>query len=96
MTKKGRKKGGMVAAVKQRDADTRAGGMKIIVKMGDQQNGTGGAIVAVGEARSVLPKAGGDGITTHTVPVGIIVPPPDIRAIADKTAAFVARNGMLN
>ena len=24
---------------------------------------------------------------------GLIIPPPDIRAIVDKTAAFVARNG---
>ena len=24
---------------------------------------------------------------------GVIIPPPDIRAVADKTAQFVARNG---
>eukprot|EP00227_Mantoniella_beaufortii_P014655 CAMPEP_0197580024 /NCGR_PEP_ID=MMETSP1326-20131121/3912_1 /TAXON_ID=1155430 /ORGANISM="Genus nov. species nov., Strain RCC2288" /LENGTH=321 /DNA_ID=CAMNT_0043143659 /DNA_START=188 /DNA_END=1149 /DNA_ORIENTATION=+ len=32
-------------------------------------------------------------LETQTHAVGIIVPPPDIRAIVDKTAQFVARNG---
>lgn len=53
------------------------------------------ALVAVGEARSALyhgvPQ---DGLQTHTHSIGVIVPPPDIRAIADKAAHFVARNGV--
>jgi splicing factor 3A subunit 1 len=32
-------------------------------------------------------------LETQTHAVGVIVPPPDIRAIVDKTATFVARNG---
>lgn len=32
-------------------------------------------------------------IITHTRQVGVVLPPPDIRAIIDKTASFVARNG---
>lgn len=32
-------------------------------------------------------------LETQTHAVGIIIPPPDIRAIVDKTASFVARNG---
>lgn len=50
---------------------------------------TVGALVPVGEARTVLPKA----VQTHTHQIGLVLPPPDIRAVADKTAQFVARNG---
>ncbi|KAJ3693312.1 hypothetical protein LUZ60_008792 [Juncus effusus] len=32
-------------------------------------------------------------VPTHTRPIGIIHPPPDIRAIVEKTAQFVAKNG---
>lgn len=32
-------------------------------------------------------------LETQTRAVGVIIPPPDIRAIVDKTATFVARNG---
>ncbi|KAJ4830387.1 hypothetical protein Tsubulata_013090 [Turnera subulata] len=32
-------------------------------------------------------------VATHTRTIGIIHPPPDIRTIVDKTAAFVAKNG---
>ncbi|URE29904.1 splicing factor 3A subunit [Musa troglodytarum] len=32
-------------------------------------------------------------VATHTRTIGIIHPPPDIRVIIDKTAAFVAKNG---
>ncbi|PRW57503.1 putative splicing factor 3A subunit 1 isoform A [Chlorella sorokiniana] len=49
----------------------------------------GGAIVAVGVAKSALP----DQLVTQTKAIGVILPPPDIRAIVDKTAQFVARNG---
>jgi splicing factor 3A subunit 1 len=60
-------------------------------------NGTNGAIIAVGEVQSAsLPAPDLKGIqevATHTKALGIILPPPDIRAIIDKTAQFVARNG---
>ena len=55
-----------------------------------------GAIVAVGEARSVLPTpdlSKVKSVDTHTRALGIIQPPPDIRAIVDKAASFVAKNG---
>jgi splicing factor 3A subunit 1 len=32
-------------------------------------------------------------VPSQTKVVGIIAPPPDVRAIVDKTAQFVARNG---
>ncbi|TVU22564.1 hypothetical protein EJB05_32274 [Eragrostis curvula] len=32
-------------------------------------------------------------VATHTLPIGIIHPPPDIRVIIEKTATFVAKNG---
>lgn len=41
----------------------------------------GGAIVAVGQAQTALPAA----LVTQTHAIGVIVPPPDIRAIVDKT-----------
>jgi len=34
-----------------------------------------------------------DLVDSHTRALGVIQPPPDIRAIVDKTAQFVARNG---
>ncbi len=53
------------------------------------------AIVPVGEARTVLPAPDlGEPIDTQTRAIGVIYPPPDIRAIVDKTAQFVARNGV--
>lgn len=59
-----------------------------------------GAIVAVGQVKS----ASGSGVNqadieqvkkllTQTKAIGVILPPPDIRAIVDKTAQFVAKNG---
>lgn len=62
---------------------------------GPAQNG---AIVPVGEVRSSLPKpdlAGVLAVESHTKELGIICPPPDIRAIVDKTAGFVAKHGEL-
>uniref|UniRef100_A0A061QIM6 Splicing factor 3A subunit 1 n=1 Tax=Tetraselmis sp. GSL018 TaxID=582737 RepID=A0A061QIM6_9CHLO len=59
----------------------------------EEQNG---AVVAQGEAKDALPKPDLTGLRapeTHTKVVGVIYPPPDIRAIVDKTASFVARNG---
>jgi splicing factor 3A subunit 1 len=60
----------------------------------------GGAIVAVGQAQSAassgLPAANLEEIrqlATQTKAIGVILPPPDIRAIVDKTAQFVAKNG---
>lgn len=68
----------------------------------DQQGNApsgGGAIVPAGEVRSAQYSAaeggGGEAFKTHTHEIGVIVPPPDIKAIADKTAQFVARNGEL-
>ena len=54
-----------------------------------------GAIVPVGPARSVLPtpNLAGLKLETQTRAIGVIQPPPDIRAIVDKTAQFVAKNG---
>jgi len=54
-----------------------------------------GALVAVGGVRDALPAPDlrGLSIESHTGPVGLIHPPPDIRAIVDKTAQFVAKNG---
>jgi hypothetical protein len=58
-----------------------------------------GSVIAVGEARDALPAPDLSGLRapdTHTKVVGVIYPPPDIRAIVDKTAGFVARNGELD
>eukprot|EP00884_Botryococcus_braunii_P002572 jgi/Botrbrau1/12315/Bobra.0205s0013.1 len=63
------------------------------VANGPAQNG---AIVPVGEVRSSLPRpdfAGIVAVESHTKKLGIICPPPDIRAIVDKTALFVAKHG---
>lgn len=64
---------------------------------GEENGSGGGQLVAVGQARSALSHGvAGEGMETHTHVIGVIAPPPDIRAIADKTAAFVARNGTFN
>ena len=60
-----------------------------------------GAIVAVGQAQSGSGSAGVSKadleevkkLLTQTKAIGVILPPPDIRAIVDKTAQFVAKNG---
>ena len=53
--------------------------------------------MAVGEAKSVLPKPKLGGlkhvVDTQTHAIGLVTPAPDIRAIVDKTAQFVAKNG---
>ncbi|KAM1833154.1 hypothetical protein ACFX13_023006 [Malus domestica] len=41
-----------------------------------------------------LSKANSTFVVTHTRAIGIIHPPPDIRNIVDKTAQFVAKNGL--
>lgn len=55
-----------------------------------------GAVVPVGPVKSVVPTASLAGLKleTQTQAIGVIQPPPDIRAIVDKTAQFVAKNGM--
>ena len=45
----------------------------------------------VGGRNAGAPKA--PTVDSHTAALGIIQPPPDVRAIVDKTAQFVARNG---
>ena len=62
------------------------------------ENGTSqmaGALVPAGPVKSVQPKklAGIKQVDTQTLAIGLITPPPDIRAIVDKTAQFVAKNG---
>ena len=55
-----------------------------------------GALVPVGQARTVLPKpdlSSVPAVETQTQAIGLITPPPDIKAIVDKTATFVAKNG---
>lgn len=59
-----------------------------------------GAIVAVGQVQkasgSVVNQADIEQVKkllTQTKAIGVILPPPDIRAIVDKTAQFVAKNG---
>ena len=62
----------------------------------DQQVVPGpGAIVPAGPVQSVLPQPNLTGVRvdTQTRAIGVIQPPPDIRAIVDKTAQFVAKNG---
>lgn len=54
-----------------------------------------GAIVPAGPVKSVLPSPNLSAVKvdTQTRAIGLIQPPPDIRAIVDKTAQFVAKNG---
>jgi hypothetical protein len=58
-----------------------------------------GALVAVGGAQNAAAaKTSHDlesirKLATQTKAIGVILPPPDIRAIVDKTAQFVAKNG---
>ena len=55
-----------------------------------------GAMVPVGQARTALPKpdlSSIPAVETQTHIIGVITPPPDIKAIVDKTASFVAKNG---
>ena len=54
-----------------------------------------GALVPAGPVKSVLPSPNLSAVRvdTQTRAIGLIQPPPDIRAIVDKTAQFVAKNG---
>lgn len=62
----------------------------------DQQAIPGpGALVPAGPVKSVVPSPNLSAVKvdTQTRAIGLIQPPPDIRAIVDKTAQFVAKNG---
>lgn len=66
--------------------------------MEGQTNGVQpGAVVAVGKVQDSLPTPDLKGVRalvdSQTKSIGVIQPPPDIRAIVDKTAQFVAKNG---
>ena len=68
-----------------------------IVAAGEVHDATSTAMIAVGEARTHLPPAEEllaiKKLATQTKAIGIILPPPDIRAIIDKTSQFVAKHG---
>lgn len=69
-----------------------------VAPMDHQSMPAPGAVVPVGPVKSVLPtpNLAGLKLETQTRAIGVIQPPPDIRAIVDKTAQFVAKNGRLN
>lgn len=52
------------------------------------------ALVAVGTAQTKLPAPQLDVVESQTRAIGLIMPPHDIRMIIDKTADFVAKNGV--
>jgi splicing factor 3A subunit 1 len=55
------------------------------------------ALVAVGTAQTSLPAPQfNDVVDSQTKAIGLIMPPHDIRMIIDKTADFVAKNGVLD
>jgi splicing factor 3A subunit 1 len=68
-----------------------------IVAAGDVHDATSTELVAVGDVRTHLPPAEEllaiKKLATQTKAIGIILPPPDIRAIIDKTSQFVAKHG---
>jgi hypothetical protein len=69
------------------------------------QNGNGTLVVVPQDQSSMMPVGVSQAslmpkldvnaikIATHTKALGIILPPPDIRSIVDKTAQFVVKNG---
>jgi len=72
-------------------------GAGAIVAAGEVHDASSNALVAVGEVRTHLPPAEEllaiKKLATQTKAIGIILPPPDIRAIIDKTSQFVAKHG---
>lgn len=64
--------------------------LSILVQMEDDPQA--GTIVPVGKVKSSISGKSAE-LDTQTHEIGLIVPPPDIKAIADKTAQFVAKNG---
>ena len=55
-----------------------------------------GAIVPTGPVQSTLPKPQLEEVDTQTKAVGVVIPPHHIRQVIDKTATFVAKNGVLS
>lgn len=57
----------------------------------------GQSIIAVGEVKSHLPSEEEllaiRKLASHTKAIGVILPPPEVRAIVDKTANFVGKHG---
>ena len=54
------------------------------------------SLVAVSDARTPAPLSAAGLVSSSqqgTAPIGVIIPPPDLRAIVDKTAQFIAKNG---
>ena len=68
-----------------------------IVAAGEVHDATSNAMIAVSDVRTHLPPAEEllaiKKLATQTKAIGIILPPPDIRAIIDKTSQFVAKHG---
>nr|XP_043613963.1 probable splicing factor 3A subunit 1 [Erigeron canadensis] len=58
------------------------------------QNDSDDELVQVVEEDQNRSNASHASIATHTRTIGIIQPPPDLRTIVDKTASFVAKNGL--
>lgn len=58
-----------------------------IVAVGQVQSGSASSAVSQADLEQVKK------LLTQTKAIGVILPPPDIRAIVDKTAQFVAKNG---
>jgi hypothetical protein len=56
------------------------------------------AVIATGQVKTFLPSAEElakiKTLATQTKAIGVILPPPDIRAIVDKTSQFVAKHGV--
>lgn len=50
------------------------------------------SVVSVGTGSSE-PAGASKRVSTQTFAVGVVVPPPELRSIVDKTAQFVSRNG---
>lgn len=78
--------------------DAQTGLAELSVGNGNQAAEPGpGAMIAVGKAKSVSLPAPDlskiKAVDTHTKALGVIQPPPDLRAIIDKSATFVAKNG---
>ncbi len=68
--------------------------MAVVVAQGQTGPFTSTAMVVSSEVKT----AGFDlsevkKLVTQTKAIGVILPPPDIRAIVDKTASFVAKHG---
>jgi splicing factor 3A subunit 1 len=83
----------MVAGTPSPPPPAAAAGGGQLVAVGKAQDAGQPADAARGPAASAEELARIRELATQTKAIGIILPPPDIRAIAEKTAQFVARNG---